>query len=152
MCAHVYTGAFSLLWGAGVSLWGQGDVFSLLPVLNWTQSHRVDDPRTTLTPAASHPHQPLQVISQETRFPGIANLLSQASFCIPCKLQGSSAGLLNLFWNSSSNAYRHTSSTVDFAPVSRRFFGFLVHMKVMFTLWHFKLYNSITSKKIMYRP
>ncbi|XP_043310775.1 SUN domain-containing protein 1 isoform X3 [Cervus canadensis] len=48
----------------GVSLWGQGDVFSLLPVLNWTQSHRVqrvDDPRTTLTPAASHPNQPLQV-------------------------------------------------------------------------------------------
>ncbi|KAF4015992.1 hypothetical protein G4228_007393 [Cervus hanglu yarkandensis] len=25
---------------AGVSLWGQGDVLSLLPVLNWTQSHR----------------------------------------------------------------------------------------------------------------
>ncbi|KAM9725902.1 SUN domain-containing protein 1 isoform 4-T4 [Dama dama] len=53
-----------LLLGAGVSLWGQGDVFSLLPVLNWTQSHRVqrvDDPRTTLTPAASHPNQPLQV-------------------------------------------------------------------------------------------
>ncbi|OWK11467.1 hypothetical protein Celaphus_00007381, partial [Cervus elaphus hippelaphus] len=53
-----------LLLGAGVSLWGQGDVFSLLPVLNWTQSHRaqrVDGPRTTLTPAASHPNQPLQV-------------------------------------------------------------------------------------------
>ncbi|XP_043771434.1 SUN domain-containing protein 1 isoform X16 [Cervus elaphus] len=48
----------------GVSLWGQGDVLSLLPVLNWTQSHRaqrVDGPRTTLTPAASHPNQPLQV-------------------------------------------------------------------------------------------
>ncbi|XP_043771433.1 SUN domain-containing protein 1 isoform X15 [Cervus elaphus] len=53
-----------LLLGAGVSLWGQGDVLSLLPVLNWTQSHRaqrVDGPRTTLTPAASHPNQPLQV-------------------------------------------------------------------------------------------
>ncbi|XP_061009833.1 SUN domain-containing protein 1 isoform X6 [Dama dama] len=53
-----------LLLLLGVSLWGQGDVFSLLPVLNWTQSHRVqrvDDPRTTLTPAASHPNQPLQV-------------------------------------------------------------------------------------------
>nr|XP_020738028.1 SUN domain-containing protein 1 isoform X10 [Odocoileus virginianus texanus] len=53
-----------LLLGAAVSLWGQGDVFSLLPVLNWTQSHRVqrvDDPRTTFTPAASPPSQPLQV-------------------------------------------------------------------------------------------
>ncbi|XP_070316733.1 SUN domain-containing protein 1 isoform X16 [Odocoileus virginianus] len=53
-----------LLLGAAVSLWGQGDVFSLLPVLNWTQSHRVqrvDDPRTTFIPAASPPSQPLQV-------------------------------------------------------------------------------------------
>ncbi|XP_069425825.1 SUN domain-containing protein 1 isoform X13 [Ovis canadensis] len=53
-----------LLLGAGISLWGQGDVLSLLPVLNWTHSHRVqrvDDPGTTLTPAASHPNQPLQV-------------------------------------------------------------------------------------------
>ncbi|XP_017895402.1 PREDICTED: SUN domain-containing protein 1 isoform X2 [Capra hircus] len=53
-----------LLLGAGISLWGQGDVLSLLPVLNWTHSHRVqrvDDPGTTLTPAASHPSQPLQV-------------------------------------------------------------------------------------------
>ncbi|CAI9173451.1 unnamed protein product [Rangifer tarandus platyrhynchus] len=53
-----------LLLLLGVSLWGQGDVFSLLPVLNWTHSHRVqrvDDPRTTLTPAASYPSQPLQV-------------------------------------------------------------------------------------------
>nr|XP_020738030.1 SUN domain-containing protein 1 isoform X12 [Odocoileus virginianus texanus] len=53
-----------LLLLLAVSLWGQGDVFSLLPVLNWTQSHRVqrvDDPRTTFTPAASPPSQPLQV-------------------------------------------------------------------------------------------
>uniref|UniRef100_A0A8C6DDU2 Sad1 and UNC84 domain containing 1 n=1 Tax=Moschus moschiferus TaxID=68415 RepID=A0A8C6DDU2_MOSMO len=53
-----------LLLGAGVSLWGQGDVFSLLPVLNWTHSlreQRVDDPVAALTPAASHPSQPLQV-------------------------------------------------------------------------------------------
>ncbi|XP_069425826.1 SUN domain-containing protein 1 isoform X14 [Ovis canadensis] len=53
-----------LLLLLGISLWGQGDVLSLLPVLNWTHSHRVqrvDDPGTTLTPAASHPNQPLQV-------------------------------------------------------------------------------------------
>ncbi|XP_055418337.1 SUN domain-containing protein 1 isoform X7 [Bubalus kerabau] len=53
-----------LLLAAGVSLWGQGDIFSLLPVLNWTHSHRVqrvDDHGTTVTPAASHPNQPLQV-------------------------------------------------------------------------------------------
>ncbi|XP_055266466.1 SUN domain-containing protein 1 isoform X11 [Moschus berezovskii] len=53
-----------LLLGAGVSLWGQGDVFSLLPVLNWTHSlreQRVDDPAAALTPAASHASQPLQV-------------------------------------------------------------------------------------------
>ncbi|XP_061065100.1 SUN domain-containing protein 1 isoform X4 [Eubalaena glacialis] len=53
-----------LLLGASISLWGQGDVLSLLPVLNWMHSHRaqgVDDPRTTLTPDTSHPNQPLQV-------------------------------------------------------------------------------------------
>ncbi|XP_059737631.1 SUN domain-containing protein 1 isoform X9 [Bos taurus] len=53
-----------LLLAAGVLLWGQGDIFSLLPLLNWTHSHRVqrvDDHGTTLTPAASHPNQPLQV-------------------------------------------------------------------------------------------
>ncbi|XP_055418338.1 SUN domain-containing protein 1 isoform X8 [Bubalus kerabau] len=53
-----------LLLLLGVSLWGQGDIFSLLPVLNWTHSHRVqrvDDHGTTVTPAASHPNQPLQV-------------------------------------------------------------------------------------------
>uniref|UniRef100_A0A8C6DB97 Sad1 and UNC84 domain containing 1 n=1 Tax=Moschus moschiferus TaxID=68415 RepID=A0A8C6DB97_MOSMO len=53
-----------LLLLLGVSLWGQGDVFSLLPVLNWTHSlreQRVDDPVAALTPAASHPSQPLQV-------------------------------------------------------------------------------------------
>ncbi|XP_055266465.1 SUN domain-containing protein 1 isoform X10 [Moschus berezovskii] len=53
-----------LLLLLGVSLWGQGDVFSLLPVLNWTHSlreQRVDDPAAALTPAASHASQPLQV-------------------------------------------------------------------------------------------
>ncbi|XP_033282670.1 SUN domain-containing protein 1 isoform X7 [Orcinus orca] len=53
-----------LLLGANISLWGQGDVLSLLPVLNWMHSHRaqrVDDPRTMLTPDTSHPNQPLQV-------------------------------------------------------------------------------------------
>nr|XP_058894505.1 SUN domain-containing protein 1 isoform X6 [Kogia breviceps] len=53
-----------LLLGASISLWGQGDVLSLLPVLNWRHSHRAqraDDPSTMLTPDTSHPNQPLQV-------------------------------------------------------------------------------------------
>ncbi|XP_065747952.1 SUN domain-containing protein 1 [Phocoena phocoena] len=53
-----------LLLLGNISLWGQGDVLSLLPVLNWMHSHRaqrVDDPRTMLTPDTSHPNQPLQV-------------------------------------------------------------------------------------------
>ncbi|XP_057605606.1 SUN domain-containing protein 1 isoform X2 [Hippopotamus amphibius kiboko] len=52
-----------LLLGASVSLWGQGDILSFLPVLNWMHSHRaqrVDDPRTTLTSDTFHPNQPLQ--------------------------------------------------------------------------------------------
>ncbi|XP_044792026.1 SUN domain-containing protein 1 isoform X8 [Bubalus bubalis] len=60
-----------LLLAAGVSLWGQGDIFSLLPVLNWTHSHRVqrvDDHGTTVTPAASHPNQPLQVGDEALRW------------------------------------------------------------------------------------
>ncbi|XP_044792028.1 SUN domain-containing protein 1 isoform X10 [Bubalus bubalis] len=60
-----------LLLLLGVSLWGQGDIFSLLPVLNWTHSHRVqrvDDHGTTVTPAASHPNQPLQVGDEALRW------------------------------------------------------------------------------------
>ncbi|KAM6157336.1 SUN domain-containing protein 1 [Erethizon dorsatum] len=46
-----------LLLGAGLSLWGQSDFFSLLPVLNWTDMHtveRVEDPKDTFRPGSSH--------------------------------------------------------------------------------------------------
>ncbi|XP_047389542.1 SUN domain-containing protein 1 isoform X6 [Sciurus carolinensis] len=52
-----------LLLGAGLSLWGQGDFLSLLPVLNWTDMHpaqRADDPKDMLRPGASYPNQPVQ--------------------------------------------------------------------------------------------
>ncbi|XP_036680858.1 SUN domain-containing protein 1 isoform X6 [Balaenoptera musculus] len=75
-----------LLLGASISLWGQGDVLSLLPVLNWMPSHRaqgVDDPRTTLTPDTSHPNQPLQTDcvtlhqEYELRISGLEDILGK---------------------------------------------------------------------------
>ncbi|XP_039326208.1 SUN domain-containing protein 1 isoform X16 [Saimiri boliviensis] len=47
----------------GLSLWGQGDFFSFLPVWNWVSLHRtqqVDDPKDVFKPATSHLNQPLQ--------------------------------------------------------------------------------------------
>uniref|UniRef100_A0A2K6QWJ3 Sad1 and UNC84 domain containing 1 n=2 Tax=Rhinopithecus roxellana TaxID=61622 RepID=A0A2K6QWJ3_RHIRO len=52
-----------LLLLAGLSLWGQGDFFSFLPVLNWASMHRtqrVDDPQDVFKPATSRLNQPLQ--------------------------------------------------------------------------------------------
>uniref|UniRef100_A0A2R8N1J2 Sad1 and UNC84 domain containing 1 n=1 Tax=Callithrix jacchus TaxID=9483 RepID=A0A2R8N1J2_CALJA len=48
---------------AGLSLRGQDDFFSFLPVWNWVSLHRtqqVDDPKDILKPATSHLNQPLQ--------------------------------------------------------------------------------------------
>ncbi|XP_030656900.1 SUN domain-containing protein 1 isoform X15 [Nomascus leucogenys] len=48
---------------AGLSLRGQGDFFSFLPVLNWASMHRtqrVDDPQDAFKPATSRLNQPLQ--------------------------------------------------------------------------------------------
>ncbi|XP_058290263.1 SUN domain-containing protein 1 isoform X8 [Hylobates moloch] len=48
---------------AGLSLRGQGDFFSFLPVLNWASMHRtqrVDDPQDVFKPATSRLNQPLQ--------------------------------------------------------------------------------------------
>uniref|UniRef100_A0A8I5YN96 Sad1 and UNC84 domain containing 1 n=1 Tax=Pongo abelii TaxID=9601 RepID=A0A8I5YN96_PONAB len=48
---------------AGLSLWGQGDFFSFLPVLNWASMHRtqrVDDPQDVFKPTTSRLNQPLQ--------------------------------------------------------------------------------------------
>lgn len=69
-----------------------------------------------------------------------------SEFCFPCKRQGSSAGLLPCSRNSSSNAYRHTSSNV-LAPVSRGFSGFLVHVKAVFTLWYLTCTTALRLKK-----
>uniref|UniRef100_A0A2I3GJK9 Sad1 and UNC84 domain containing 1 n=1 Tax=Nomascus leucogenys TaxID=61853 RepID=A0A2I3GJK9_NOMLE len=47
----------------GLSLRGQGDFFSFLPVLNWASMHRtqrVDDPQDAFKPATSRLNQPLQ--------------------------------------------------------------------------------------------
>ncbi|XP_064228098.1 SUN domain-containing protein 1 isoform X8 [Aotus nancymaae] len=47
----------------GLSLRGQGDFFSFLPVWNWVSLHRtqqVDDPKDVFKPATSHLNQPLQ--------------------------------------------------------------------------------------------
>ncbi|XP_014651113.1 PREDICTED: SUN domain-containing protein 1 [Ceratotherium simum simum] len=51
-----------LLLAAGLSLWGQGDVLSLLPVLNWMHLYRAqrpDEPKNMLTPDPSPLTQPL---------------------------------------------------------------------------------------------
>ncbi|XP_044771679.1 SUN domain-containing protein 1 isoform X3 [Neomonachus schauinslandi] len=50
-----------LLLGAGLSLCGQGDFLSGLPVLSWTRMYgaqRVDGPESSVTPDASHLSQP----------------------------------------------------------------------------------------------
>ncbi|XP_032183636.1 SUN domain-containing protein 1 isoform X11 [Mustela erminea] len=52
-----------LLLGAGLSLYGQGDLLSGLPVFNWTRAYGawwVGSPESTFTPDASHLHRPLE--------------------------------------------------------------------------------------------
>ncbi|XP_053411915.1 SUN domain-containing protein 1 isoform X2 [Nycticebus coucang] len=52
-----------LLLLLGLSLWGQGDFLSFLPILNWIDIQRtqwVDDPGNILKPETSHLNQPLQ--------------------------------------------------------------------------------------------
>ncbi|XP_031521517.1 SUN domain-containing protein 1 isoform X20 [Papio anubis] len=52
-----------LLLLLGLSLRGQGNFFSFLPVLNWASTHRtqrVDDPQDVFKPATSRLNQPLQ--------------------------------------------------------------------------------------------
>uniref|UniRef100_A0A8C9Q2J5 Sad1 and UNC84 domain containing 1 n=1 Tax=Spermophilus dauricus TaxID=99837 RepID=A0A8C9Q2J5_SPEDA len=52
-----------LLLGAGISLWGQGDFLSLLPILNWANvhsAHRTNDPKDMFRPGASYLNQRLQ--------------------------------------------------------------------------------------------
>lgn len=88
MCVPVCTGAFSLLQGAGVSLWGQGDVLAFLPVLNWTHllgAQRADDPSSTRTSGHPPPRQPLEVITREALLASPAVRVG-VRFALPCGL------------------------------------------------------------------
>nr|XP_055197009.1 SUN domain-containing protein 1 isoform X5 [Nyctereutes procyonoides] len=56
-----------LLLGGGLSLWGQGDFLSGLPVFNWTRiygTQRVDSPESMFTPDASQLSQDGEVFHQ----------------------------------------------------------------------------------------
>ncbi|XP_020025236.2 SUN domain-containing protein 1 isoform X8 [Castor canadensis] len=60
-----------LLLGAGLSLRGQGDFLSLLPVLNWTAMHTaqgMDDPKDVVRPGPSAPSQALQADDQASQW------------------------------------------------------------------------------------
>ncbi|XP_072692749.1 SUN domain-containing protein 1 isoform X16 [Canis lupus baileyi] len=71
-----------LLLGGGLSLWGQGDFLSGLPVFNWTRiygTQRVDSPESMFTPDASqlsqdgeafHEHRMSEVERQMTSLSG----------------------------------------------------------------------------------
>lgn len=73
-CAHC-----SLLSsGAGLSLWGQGNFLSLLPVLNWTAmqpAQRVSDPEDVHRPGPFPPSPPLKVTNQR----GLGGTMSMCS-------------------------------------------------------------------------
>nr|XP_034344985.1 SUN domain-containing protein 1 isoform X2 [Arvicanthis niloticus] len=61
-----------LLLGAGFSLWGQGNLFSLLPMLNWTvmqPSQRVDDSKGVHRPSPLPPSPPLKVDHKASQWP-----------------------------------------------------------------------------------
>ncbi|XP_031194339.1 SUN domain-containing protein 1 isoform X9 [Mastomys coucha] len=61
-----------LLLGAGVSLWGQGNFFSLLPMLNWTAmqpTQRVDDSKGMQKPAPLPPSPPPRVDHKASQWP-----------------------------------------------------------------------------------
>jgi SUN domain-containing protein 1/2 len=60
--------------GAGLSLRGQGDFLSLLPVLNWTAMHTaqgMDDPKDVVRPGPSAPSQALQVPVYKSPWPRV---------------------------------------------------------------------------------
>ncbi|XP_006249014.1 SUN domain-containing protein 1 isoform X21 [Rattus norvegicus] len=61
-----------LLLGAGFSLWGQGNFFSLLPMLNWTAmqpAQRVDNPKDMHRPGPLSPSPPLKVDPMASQWP-----------------------------------------------------------------------------------
>ncbi|XP_052023453.1 SUN domain-containing protein 1 isoform X2 [Apodemus sylvaticus] len=63
---------FLLLLGAGFSLWGQGNFFSLLPMLNWTamqSTQRVDDSKGMHRPGPLPPSPPPKVDHKASQWP-----------------------------------------------------------------------------------
>ncbi|GAB1290385.1 SUN domain-containing protein 1 [Apodemus speciosus] len=61
-----------LLLGAGFSLWGQGNFFSLLPMLNWTamqSTQRVDDSKGMHRPGPLPPSPPPKVDHKASQWP-----------------------------------------------------------------------------------
>ncbi|CAO2630305.1 SUN domain-containing protein 1 [Lemmus lemmus] len=77
-----------LLLGAGLSLWGQGNFLSLLPVLNWTAmqpAQRVSDPEDVHRPGPLPPSPPLKVDYEASQWPQESDMGQKvASLSVQC--------------------------------------------------------------------
>ncbi|XP_038200881.1 SUN domain-containing protein 1 isoform X3 [Arvicola amphibius] len=77
-----------LLLGAGLSLWGQGNFLSLLPVLNWTAmqpAQRVSDPEDMHRPGPLPPSPPLKVDYEASQWPQESDMGQKvASLSVQC--------------------------------------------------------------------
>nr|XP_048292905.1 SUN domain-containing protein 1 isoform X6 [Myodes glareolus] len=77
-----------LLLGAGLSLWGQGNFLSLLPVLNWTAmqpAQRVSDPKDVHRPGPFPPSPPLKVNYEASQWPQESDMGQKvASLSVQC--------------------------------------------------------------------
>ncbi|XP_041503636.1 SUN domain-containing protein 1 isoform X4 [Microtus oregoni] len=77
-----------LLLGAGLSLWGQGNFLSLLPVLNWTAmqpEQRVSDPVDVHRPGPLPPSPPLKVGYEASQWPQESDMGQKvASLSVQC--------------------------------------------------------------------
>ncbi|KAH0517850.1 SUN domain-containing protein 1 [Microtus ochrogaster] len=90
---------WSALWlavtapgGAGLSLWGQGNFLSLLPVLNWTAmqpEQRVSDPEDVHRPSPLPPSPPLKVGYEASQWPQESDMGQKvASLSVQCHNHG----------------------------------------------------------------
>ncbi|CAO2630306.1 SUN domain-containing protein 1 [Lemmus lemmus] len=77
-----------LLLLAGLSLWGQGNFLSLLPVLNWTAmqpAQRVSDPEDVHRPGPLPPSPPLKVDYEASQWPQESDMGQKvASLSVQC--------------------------------------------------------------------
>ncbi|XP_057619466.1 SUN domain-containing protein 1 isoform X3 [Chionomys nivalis] len=77
-----------LLLGAGLSLWGQGNFLSLLPVLNWTAmqpEQRVSNPEDVHRPGPLLPSPPLKVGYEASQWPQESDMGQKvASLSVQC--------------------------------------------------------------------